>query len=234
MFGMATKLIFPLTTLLTLAVLACGGDDKSSDEDPAALLARSVKAVQDVTSFHFKLDHENGATPMPLGLELTSAEGDVAVPDRLKAEVRARAAAVSVTLQVVAIADKTWVTNPFNRRWQELPGASLSDIADPASLMTVLVQNLQDVRVTGEIEIDGERGYRLQGTLDSGVLRVALPNAREGQTVNVDLWLNAADALPRRARLEGPLAAGENEDIVREVQFSRFNAGVEITAPTVN
>jgi hypothetical protein len=190
--------------------------------------------VQDVTSFHFELDHENGATPMPLGLELTSAEGDVAVPDRLKAEVRARAAAVSVTLQVVAIGDKTWVTNPFNRRWQELPGASLSDIADPATLMAVLVQNLQDVLITGEIEIDGEKGYRLEGTLDSGALSQALPSARPGQSVRVDLWINASDALPRRARLDGPLSSGEDEDIVREVQFSRFNAGVDITAPAVN
>jgi hypothetical protein len=74
----------------------------------------------------------------------------------------------------------------------------------------------------------------LEGTLDSGVLVTALPTAQRGLPVQVELWVDAADALPRRARLEGALSASEPEDIVRDVHFSRFNSGVEITAPVGN
>jgi hypothetical protein len=218
-------------TVLGFLSLSCGDDVKPSEEDPAAILQRSVEAVQGVSSFHFELTHENGGTPIPLGLEMTSATGDVAVPDRLRAEVKARAAVVSVSIQLIAIGDQTWVTNPFNRSWQSLPGATLRDIADPASLIAVLVENLQDVSLTGEAEVDGERGYKLEGTLDSGVIEAALPTAEPGLPVQVELWINAEDYLPRQARLEGPLAEGEEADIAREVRFSRFDAGVEITPP---
>ena len=71
---------------------------------------------------------------MPLNLELVSAEGDVVVPDKLAADVKSEGARrINVSVKVIGIGDKTWVTNPFTRNWQSLPGATLKDIADPGS-----------------------------------------------------------------------------------------------------
>jgi hypothetical protein len=217
---------------LSLLILACGDDgDRRSGGDAANILASSVVAVQHVSSFHFELTHENGTTPMPLNLQLVSAEGDVVVPDRLEAEVKAKASAINVNIQVIGIGEQTWVTNPFTRRWQSLPGATLKDVADPSTLVVVLVQQLQDVEFTGNTDADGDHAFWLKGTLDSSAFEGTIPNATAGYPVSVDLWINSEDYLPRKARLTGRLSDAEPEDIVREIDFSRFNAGVEITAP---
>jgi hypothetical protein len=232
---MNTMRLFLLIPLVALA-LACGdGDDPEvppeQGPDATAILNRSAAAVDKLTSFHFRLTHENGTTPMPLNLQLVSAEGDVAVPDRLQAEVRARAASVSVNLDVIGIADDTWVTNPFSRRWQELPGANINQIADPTRLVTTLLANLKEPAIAGQNEIDGTKSFKITGRIDSGVIEEALSAAEPGLPVSVELWIGIVDSLPRRARLTGRLAAPEPEDIVRQVDISRFNARVDIQPP---
>ena len=229
---MLRVLAFAGAVLTGLFLSACSGEEQApAAADPAAILARAASAVAGVSTFHFKLTHENGTTAMPLNFELVSAEGDVVVPDRLAAEVTARAITFNVSLRVVGIDDRTWVTNPFTRRWQELPGATLSDIADPASLVVALVQGLAEVRIGETLEIAGETGYRLEGVLESDALRAAVPTAGSGHLVSVDLWISGADWLPRRARIAGRLSGAEPENIVRQIEFSRFNASVEISAP---
>ena len=215
-------------------VIACGGDKKeAASDDPAAILRSSVEAVQQVNSFHFKLDHENGSTPIPLGIpvELTSAEGDIQVPDRVKAELRAKAAALNMRVDVIGIGNDTWITNPFSRRWERLPGAALSEIANPAALVSTLVGTLKDVQLVGKTEMGGTSTYQLKGSIDSATLAAALPVAELGYAPSVDLYIAESDFLPRRARISGPLTKGEPENIVRQVDFSRFNEAVSIQAP---
>ena len=227
------RLSLALVAALFVLAIACGGDDKStaSKDDPAKVLSDAVAAINNVQSFHFKLDHENGSTPMPLNLELVSAEGDVAVPDRIKAEVRAKAISLNVRLDVIGIGENTWITNPFSRRWERLPGAALRDIADPAALAKALVESLRDVRIEGRSEVDGTSNYHLQGNLDSGALAMALPIAEPGYQASVDLYIAESDSLPRRARIGGRLSNADNENVVRVVEFTRYNESVTIVAP---
>ena len=86
--------------LAFLAVLAAcgGGGDTPPPADPEQVLRRAAERLKDVKSFHFSLGHENGTTAMPLNLDLVSAEGDVAVPDRLAADVVAKASGVTRVL----------------------------------------------------------------------------------------------------------------------------------------
>jgi hypothetical protein len=168
---------------------------------------------------------------MPLNLQLTSAEGDVVVPDRLAAEVKAKAASISATVRLISIGERTWITNPFTRAWQTLPGVSASDIADPRGLVDAVVRGLEDVSLEGQDEVDGTQAYHLKGTLPSEALQEALGVARPGHKVQVDLWIGTRDDLPRRARLSGRLAEAESADIVRQIDFSNFNSNVEIRAP---
>src|SRR3989304_331711 len=68
-----------------------------------------------------------------MGLERVSAEGGVAPPDRLQAEVRAKAmGSVSVTVNVVGIGERAWVTNPFTRQWQGERGGGIGGNPHPA------------------------------------------------------------------------------------------------------
>jgi hypothetical protein len=163
---------------------------------------------------------------------LTSAEGDFEVPGKLAADVRAKAAgSINVSVKVVAIDDQTWITNPFTRDWQRLPGASLRDLADPGTLVTALLPKVQDPTVGDGGELDGVQTLKIEGTIDSGELREALGFARAGHSVRVEAWIGAGDSLPRRIRLGGRLVSDENEDVQRQIDLSRFGEPVQINPP---
>jgi hypothetical protein len=225
--------------LLSALLLACSGDDAPDEASPTAtpesaeaLLARAATAVEDVTSFHFRLTHKNGTTPLPLNLALETAEGDVVIPGKLSAEIEAKAVgSIPVSVDVIAIDDETWITNPFNRRWQRLPGSGVRDFADPEALVKSLVAAVQDPRIDGGSTIDGVRTVKLVANIDAGLLREALAIARAGNEVQVEAWVGAEDGLPRRIRIIGPLSSGENDDVSRQIDLSRFDEPVEISPP---
>ena len=225
-----------LLAALSALLLACSGgsDDEASvpNADPATLLQRATAEVQQAGTFHFKLTHQNGSTPLPLNLELETAEGDFQVPGRLKADVKAEAAgSINVSVDVISIDDQTWITNPFTRGWQKLPGASLRDLADPGSLITAILPKVADPRFAGDESIGGVKTIRIEGTIDSGELRGALGFARPGHAVKIEAWIGAEDGLPRRIRLSGRLVSSEAENVQRQLDLSRFGETVDISPP---
>jgi hypothetical protein len=229
-----TRLLIPVVCLLAL-LSSCSKDKAEAPDssiDPATLLQRSAAAVQDAGTFHFKLTHENGTTPLPLSLQLVSAEGDFQIPGKLAADIRAKAAgSINVSVKVVAIDNQTWITNPFTRDWQRLPGASLRDLADPGTLVTTLLPKVQNATVSDGGEVDGVSTLKIEGTIDSGELRDALGFARAGHSVRVEAWIGAEDSLPRRIRLYGRLVSDENENVRRQIDLSRFGEPVQINPP---
>jgi hypothetical protein len=220
-----------LLPLVLLAAGGCGGKSAPPGVDPAQLLRDSVARFQQVKSFHFKLEHEKGSIPIVLNLGLVSAEGDVVVPDKLQADVEAKAAGTTVRVKVVGIGDKTWITNPFTRQFQSLGGVSVNDIVDPAGIVRAVASSLKDVKVEGEDSVDGVKAYHLSGTLMSDALTNSLTFADSGRTLKVDAWLGKDDALLRRAQLKGALAPDESADVVRTITLSKFDAPVTIEAP---
>jgi len=215
-------------------LVACGGDDGPEGDVPdgAELLERAAKTSAALRSFHFKLSHENGSTPLPIGLnlDLESAEGDVALPDRVAADLRADAGRIDVSVKAVAIGPDTWLTNPFTRQWQKLD-ADLRDFADLPRLLPVILPAVKDPRVTGVREVDGAQTYHVTGRLASADIQTVLPFALPNREVKIDAWVGRDDALPRRIRLLGPLIAGEAQDVVRQLDLSRFDEQVDIRPP---
>jgi hypothetical protein len=228
-----------LVAALSLAA-ACGGGGggKETSPTPATLppadevLSKAVERVGTVKSFHFRLEHENGYSPLPLDLKLRTAEGDIQVPDRMKADLEAEVGGATLKVQIVGIGDEAWMTNPFSREWQPLPaGTSISSIFDPAAGVQAVANSLQDVSVTGVEKVEGENTYVLEGKVDSGVLEAAAPIAEPGLTVVVKLWISTTDYTMREIRLEGPFAPGEPENIVRILYLSKFDESVSIEPP---
>jgi lipoprotein LprG len=221
---------------IALLALSCGdgGDEGTEGPLPPAneVLAKAIEAVDGMETFHFRLEHENGASRIPLDLQLVTAEGDVVVPDRLRAKLEAMAGRQTVRVEVIGIGDDGWITNPFNRQWQPLPsGTTIKDVFDPAQGVKVVATSLQDPQVTAEEEVDGVPSYVLEGTVESAVLEAAAPIAEPGFTIRVKVWLGKEDSLMRRIYLEGPIAADEPQNIVRKLFLSGFNKPVTITPP---
>jgi len=229
--------------VIGLSLVACGGsgsDSGSASVVPASptpeltgkgVLELAAEATGNLDSFHFVLSHESGSTPLPLNLNLESAEGDVVVPGKLSAEVDAKAAGINVSVRIIGIDDQTWVTNPFTRQWQDLPGTDIRDFADPAALVAGVLPAIKVTDLSDGGTVDGAKSYLVRGTIDSGALSDALGLAEPGRAVEVEAWVGMEDFLPRRIRLAGALSDSDSSGVVRQVVLSRFDEAVEIMPP---
>jgi hypothetical protein len=236
---------FSAALLLALAVFgfACDGDDSNGTTTPtdatpvaaAEALNRAERALNDLQSFHFLLSHENGGSPIALGLVMNQAEGDLNKPDQVRASVEAMAAGLNVEVQFITVGQNVWITNPFNGRWQELN----TDVAgntffDPSTGVGAAIEAVKDPTIGPGEELDGTPTFLIEGLVDAERLVAFAPDAEPGRDVRVKAWVRAQDYAPVRLRLEGPLIAADAENIVRQLDLSAFNEPVEIEPPEIS
>jgi hypothetical protein len=221
---------------VALACVACGGGGTStaSGTTPPAssILPAAIQAFDSLQTFHFTLTHENGTTPIPNGLQLVSADGDVVVPDRMHAAIEAKVGNQTVKVEVIGVGNQGWMTNPFNRQWQPLPsGTTIKNIFDPTQGVKAIIGSLQNAQVVGQEKVGGAQTWLVKGSIQSDVLTSAVPVARPGFTVGVEAWIGVDDSLIRQVYLEGPIMPNEADNIVRRLTLSGFGEQITIKPP---
>ena len=224
-------------TVFAAAVLAlfaaCGDDNDAAAEidgvDPVALLSEAADRMERAQSLHFLLEHENGATEIVRGLRMQRAEGDIVGSDQLNVELRATAGPLNLEVGIVIIGDEAWITNPLTGRW-EREQISIEDVFDPATGVTALMRLAADPRVAGSDTIGGVRTYRVEVTVDSGDVTM-FGQPRAGRALRAKVWVGVDDPLVYRIEIAGSVLAGEPDDLVRRVTFSRFDTEIEIAPP---
>ncbi|MEX2238365.1 MAG: LppX_LprAFG lipoprotein [Dehalococcoidia bacterium] len=235
-----SRILLLIAALVTLGSLAaCGGDDddgggdggggtieetSTPEETPQEFLQSSADALEEVDSFHFVLEHENGGTEIVLDLEMTRAEGDVITPDRLKADVEADGpAGLDVNVQVIAIGEDFFFENPFGGGFVDAD-FSIQDILDPTRGAVALLRSAPaDSEHDGSEEIDGVQTRKVRATIDSGEFETLIPSADAGLPVEVIVWIGVDDKLPYRIQIVGPLNDSEPDDIERTIEISDYN-----------
>lgn len=233
--------------LLALAVVplltATEARPLAAQEDAAALLAQSAETMADLDSFHFELTTPRGQTLFMENLELAGLEGDVARPDRFRATATAKAAIIEVSVDVVGIGTRLWVTDPTaeEERYVELDaaaaagadGAALTDLLNPDRVLLEAVALIDAPAIGGEDEIDGEETTRIDGTVDlSRIASMAtpVPGLRTDQPFPISVWIDAEGRV-RRLEMDGPLTTAESPDVVRRLDLSAFDEPVAIEPP---
>lgn len=212
-----------------LATAGCGG----GGEGPSAaqVVSRCASATGAVQRFHFTLDVQN-VPRSSTGLQLTSAEGDVVVPDRARADVAGNFAGVPITTRIVAIGKDLWLRNPLSGTWEAIDVATTPiALLDPSRGVLGVMKGLADPKDQGTEEVDGVTLRKVSGAAsaaDVAPLVAVRPTERE---VPVTLWIGEDDHLLRRIEVSGPVAGGEPGDALRVVELSRFDEPVTIEAP---
>ncbi len=226
-----------LACLLLAACDGGGGTTNTESLDVDALLDRAVTRFMELTSFHFYHDFDGETAPIvQFDLDMERVEGDVVVPDQLRASVLAKVGqlgGINVNVTVVAIADEAWITNPFDTsQWLPMEGGNpIGDIFDPVEGIATVIRSVVDPRVTGEEQIEGIATWRIEGLLDSGDLDAFALSAIAGYEVRGMIWIGQEDDLIHRMRLEGRLQPDEPEGIVRRVDLSEFDQPITIEPP---
>ena len=221
-----------LLVVLALGLAGCGGGGSQADMPSAAtIVQRATARTGAQKSFHFKLDVANPPASSS-GLNLTFADGDVVVPDRLKAKVAGTFNGIPLSSHVVFAGPRQFLQNPLTGQWQSF-STTTSPVAffSPAKGVLAAIRGVTDLEVVGARTVGGVECYHLTGKVEARHLTGFLGNAPSSREVDADLDVGKDDSLLRRLRLAGPVTDADRADVVRTVDVSKYGERVTIEAP---
>lgn len=241
------------SALLTVPMVSAGGSvvvtgagSTQAEGEARSLLERSAETMAGLESFHFALSTPRGQTLILESIELVQLDGDVQRPDRFRASISARAAIIDVSLRIVGIGDRVWLTNPLvqDETFEELDlgqgvggsgmdGTSLLDLLNPDRILLQAVERIENPSIVSQDEIDGIDVTRVDGTVDLGQLEAdgtPIPGLVTDAPIPLSIWIDESGRVIR-LELEGPLTAVESPDVLRRLDLSGFDEPVEIEAP---
>jgi len=219
----------PVPGLLVLVLLlaACGGG--SPAPDVKQLIKDAQAAIRQVTSYHFKLVINNLGTGAKL--PITGAEGDIVVPDRLKANANALVSGTSVQVQIIAIGNQQYIF--LFGTWQ--PTTGLLDprtLSDPQKGVAAILGNIQNPSTPSDGNVGGRQCWNVTGKLDPTYLAgITGGGAPAGTTDDASTCIGKSDKLPYQIIIKGVAAAGDTDKTVRTFTLSKFGEQVTIEAP---
>lgn len=229
---MRGKAAGPLLCVLLLA--GCGGDGGDKDPSAAEIVAAAAEKTAGLKSFRFTLDVEN-VPPAARGLSLTSAEGEVIVPDRLRAKAAATFSRIPIETELVFVGEEDYFIDPLTRQWRRLDvGTSPVAFFDPAKGVLSVIEGAVEVEDAGSENVDGIATHRLTGKVKArDAARLLVVSSTSDRLTDVELWIGKDDSILRRIRVRGPVGEGEPADASRTVEIFDFDQTFEIEAPEV-
>lgn len=224
----------PGALLCVLLLASCGGDGGGEDPTAAEIVAGAAEKTAELKSFRFTLDVEN-VPPSASGLSLTSAEGEVVVPDRLKAKASATFSRIPIETELVFVGEDDYFIDPLTRKWRRLDvGTSPVAFFDPAQGVLTVIKSAVEVEDAGSEIVDGVETHRLTGKVKAReAARLLVVSSTSDRLADVELWIGKDDSILRRIRVRGPVGEGEGADASRTVEISDFGQTFQIEAPEV-
>jgi LppX_LprAFG lipoprotein len=218
-----------LTSLLLVAVVllltACNSNNNNTP-DAQHLIKSAQQAIQKVTAYHFNLQAQN--IDLSGKLPITSADGDVKVPDRLKATATIQGNAV----QIIAIGNQSYI-NLFGG-WQTTTGLiDPRTLSDPKTGVSAILGHIQNPGQPTDSSVNGTSCWLIPGKLDPTLLAgITGGGAPAGTLDNVSVCIGKADNLPYQIIIDGPAAQGDTSKTTRTITLSKFNETITIEPPT--
>jgi LppX_LprAFG lipoprotein len=219
-----------LVVLILLSLAACGGDG-GGPPSAQQLISNAQKAIQKVTSYHFNLAVDNPGTGATLVIK--SADGDILVPDKLKANASALVLGNVVQVQIITIGDKEYLTDPITGKW--IPTTGLIDprsLSDTKTGVAVILGAIQNPSTPADSSVDGTSCWSIDGTLDAKYLAgITGGNVAPGTNDAITTCIGKNDNLPYQIRIKGIATQSDTANTVRTFKLSKFGENVTITAP---
>ena len=233
--------VLPLLLMLVLFIWGCGETLPPATPvppatptpiNPRAILDDCGRVMSELTSFRFHMEHDDdGGTPLPQGMTLTEASGEVENPDRLTVDFSGTAGSFAVKGSLVAVGEDVYMTNPLSGEWHAVSSTlNPLEFFDPSSGIADILAQVQDATL---ITHDASE-YRIGGRLPANALAPLFGDTDTDSSVDVTLTIEKARLYLTQARLEGRITPGEADGLARTITLSKFDEPVDIAAPEGN
>lgn len=204
---------------------------------PTAQQVLSVmqKNFRSVTSFHLSMKTENLGNTGASQLLIRNADGDVLMPDKIRAQANVLLSGQAVTVNLISVGTNQFITDPITGQWRVVKGMfDPRALTNPDTGIISLVGKLQ--QVTGPLAdtVNGVACWRVDGQLPAKSLAFFTGGGvPAGTMLQTSICAGQSDGLPYQITVTGSAAVGDTARTTRTFLISKYNENISIVAPHV-
>jgi LppX/LprAFG-like lipoprotein len=199
------------------------------------VLSTLKKNFRSVTTFHMTMKVDNLGNTKGNQIQIRSADGDVIMPDKVKAQANVLFSGQPVTVKLVSIGDIQYLTDPITGQWRVVKGVlNASTLTNPDTGIFSLATKLQNATGPTDDTVNGTPCWRVNGLLDAKNLAFFTGGGvPAGTMLQTSVCAGKADGLPYQLSAVGQAASSDTPQTSRTFTISGYNENITITAPQV-
>ncbi len=201
----------------------------------AQLLTALQRSFRVVKSFHVTMQVQNAGTPQQDQIQIHSADGDVSMPDKVKAQATVLMSGQSLTVNLISVGDNQFITDPVTGQWRIIKGMlDIRTLTNPNTGLISVVSKLQNVSQPASYVVGANPCWGITGQLDAKDLAFFTGGGvPAGTLLKTTACMGKGDSLPYYVGVVGQAAAGDTPQTTRIFTMSNFNENITITAPQI-
>jgi hypothetical protein len=168
-------------------------------------------------------------------IQIRTANGDVSMPDKVKAQATVIMSGQSLTVNLISVGDNQFITDPVTGQWRVIKGVlDPRTLTNPNTGIISVVNKVQNVSQPTSAVVGGNPCWQITGQLDAKYLTFftggGVPAGTMLQTV---ACIGKGDSLPYLVSVTGQAAAGDTPQTTRIFTMSNYNESINIAAPQI-
>ncbi len=243
-FHCSLRRVVTLAALVAMSALLVVGCTPPWQHSTAALASKPTaqqlivaveKNYKTVTSFHVMLQVTNPGTASSSQVQIRSANGDVVMPDKVKAQATVVLSGQAVSVNLVSIGDTQYITDPITGQWRVIKGLlDPRTLTNPNTGIISLLNKVQKITQPTDDTVGGTPCWRVSGLLDAKYLAFFTGGGvPAGTMLQTSACVGKADALLYQVKVTGQAAPNDTPDTTYLFNISKYNENITITAPQV-
>ena len=199
------------------------------------VLTSIQKNFRQVSSFHVTMKVDNLGTSSGSQMQIRSADGDVIMPDKVKAQANVLFSGQPVTVKLISIGNIQYLTDPITGQWRVVKGVlNASTLTNPDTGIISLSNKLQNVTGPTDDVVHGIPCWRVNGSLNAKYLAFLTGGGVPvGTMLQTSVCAGKSDGLPYQLSVVGQAAKSDTSQTSRTFNISGYNEHITITAPQI-
>ena len=199
------------------------------------LLSAFRQQFHSVKSLHVTMQTQNAGQADPNQTQVLDVDGDVVMPDEVKAQATVVLSGQSVQVSLISVNGNQYVTDPVTGQWRVMNGViDPNTFTNPDTGIVSILNKVQNLSQPTASNANGTPCWNVNGTLDAQSLAFLTGGgAPAGSQLQVSACFGQSDSLPYHISIVGQAAAGDTPQTSRTFDLSNYNEQITITAPQV-
>ncbi|HLI06834.1 MAG TPA: LppX_LprAFG lipoprotein [Ktedonobacteraceae bacterium] len=199
------------------------------------LITAVEKSYKTVSSFHVVLQVNNTGPADSSQVQIRSANGDIILPDKVKAQATIVLSGQAVSVELISIGDTQYITDPITGQWRVIKGLiDPRTLTNPNTGIISLLNKVQKVSQPTDDTVGGVPCWRISGLLDAKYLSFFTGGgAPAGTMLQTSACVGKLDGLLYQVKVTGQAAPNDTPDTTYLFNISNYNEHITITAPQV-